>query len=60
MSKLKELGLLLYLLPLYGLIICIDLAANDAKRAYKRLHELACVLSRHVNAVMAANNLPPK
>lgn len=57
MKILKEIGLALYLLPLWGALFILDRIAAAGKFMYKVFHAAACVVSKHIHAVMHRNGL---
>ena len=57
MRIIKEIGLVLYLVPLWGVLFILDRISRAGKFVYKIFHAAGCVVSRHVEAVMMRNGL---
>lgn len=57
MKIMKEIGLVLYLIPLGALLFILDRIARAGKFVYKIFHAAGCVVSRHIEAVMMRNGL---
>lgn len=56
-GALKEIGLFLYLIPLWGILFVVDTMMKVFKRQYKNFHITGEILSRHIEKVMDDNNL---
>lgn len=53
---LKEIGLALYLVPIWVIIWCLGKLADISKSAYKKFHAAATTLSVHADKIVDENN----